>query len=209
MIGKTFGKLLVIRKHLVNKNRKQQWVCKCICGNFIVTPTTSALRNGQTQSCGCLNRERLKARKIKTHGHARGGTTTPTYQSWRAMHQRCECPKNKDYKHYGGRGIKVCKEWGTFEQFLLDMSCRPSLDFSLDRIDSNKDYTPKNCRWITKSENSKRIRKDKVYKIIKNCLNCIIKFESYIKQEQKFCSHSCSTEYRNKIFRKEVGLHVN
>ena len=77
---------------------------------------------------------------------------TPTYISWCAMKQRCNNPKSPRYKDYGGRGIKICKEWNNdFAQFYKDMGIRPP-DHSIDRIDNDGDYTPDNCRWATKSQ---------------------------------------------------------
>ena len=86
-----------------------------------------------------------------THGHTRKGERTPTYNSWAAMKQRCNDPNRSNYKWYGGRGISVCEEWAKFSQFLEDMGERPEGE-TLDRIDSNGNYEPGNCKWATASE---------------------------------------------------------
>lgn len=72
--------------------------------------------------------------------------------SWRAMIARCEDKNYWAYKHYGGRGIKVCKRWKSFENFLADMGPKPTPKHSIDRIDNDKDYCPDNCRWATQKE---------------------------------------------------------
>ncbi len=83
-----------------------------------------------------------------------GMTSTPTYKSWQKMKERCYSAKANRYHVYGGRGIKVCERWlNSFTNFLEDMGERPE-GMTLDRVDVNSDYTPKNCRWATYKEQS-------------------------------------------------------
>lgn len=92
------------------------------------------------------------------HGHTGNGSASPTYDSWAHMIQRCTNPSNKDYARYGGRGITVCDRWLRFDHFLADMGARAS-GLTLDRIDPDRGYSPNNCRWATRkqqSENQKR-----------------------------------------------------
>jgi len=97
----------------------------------------------------------------KTHGCSRSKCkdTQVVYRAWRHMKERCLNKKHKQYGHYGGRGITVCRRWLEFSNFMADMGFRPSDKYSLDRMDNNKGYTPKNCRWATYSEQNLNKRK--------------------------------------------------
>lgn len=74
------------------------------------------------------------------------------YRVWAGMHDRCYNPKAIGYKHYGGKGVKVCKRWHTFDNFKEDMGFRPEGRMTLDRKDGTKDYSPDNCKWSTYDE---------------------------------------------------------
>lgn len=79
--------------------------------------------------------------------------------AWVNMRQRCNNPNHPEYVRYGGRGIKVCQEWGTFQIFLKDMGPKPFPDLSLERKDNNLGYSADNCKWASKSTQSFNQRK--------------------------------------------------
>lgn len=144
LIGKKFGKLTVVKFHGRSVDRMQRlWECECDCGTKNIVRSTSKL--GSVISCGCALTEMLVKRNT-THGKAK----SPLYLVWQSMVSRCHNPKNKRYKDYGGRGIKVSDEWRHYETFHSDMSPRQE-GMTLDRKDTNKDYEKSNCRWVTQT----------------------------------------------------------
>lgn len=97
-----------------------------------------------------------------THGCTANGITTPEYRLWYGMKDRCYNRKAKKFKHYGGRGIRVCDRWkNSFANFLEDMGQRPA-GLTLDRRRTNGDYEPGNCRWATKKEQQRNKRNNRV-----------------------------------------------
>jgi len=87
----------------------------------------------------------------------------PLYSVWSSMKKRCDNPNEKAYKHYGGRGIEVCKEWYEFKKFYDDMVVGYKQGLQLDRIDNDKGYSKKNCRWATVSQNCSNRRTSIVF----------------------------------------------
>lgn len=163
LTGKRFGRLLVVEyagKRIVPDARKRSgvtilyWSCLCDCGNSCIVPR-ACLTKKSTRSCGCLNIDTIIARNT-----SHGMTDTPTHNSWRAMMERCYNPKTVSFKNYGGRGVRVCDRWHAFENFLADMGERPSVSHSLDRSDNEKDYSPDNCTWATKKQQSRNTRRN-------------------------------------------------
>lgn len=140
--GKKFGRLTAKEYMYTEKGKSSTWLCFCKCGEEIPVELTS-LRNGNTQSCGCLRLERLR-RKNTTHNKSH----TTEYYAWDNMKRRCLNEQHPEYSNYGGRGIGVSKEWiNSFEVFFSDMGEKPNKKFSLDRIDNSKGYCKENCRW--------------------------------------------------------------
>lgn len=163
LTGKRFGRLIVIgESEKRSKNRDVFWWCQCDCGELLCI-AGKRLRNKNTKSCGCYKKD-----TDGKNNHKHGQAQTPTYRSWLSMIKRCRDPKNASFKNYGAKGISACKRWHNFESFLKDMGFRPN-GFSLDRIDSSKNYEPNNCRWASKeiqyfNKKSKGCHWDKIRK---------------------------------------------
>jgi len=143
MAGQVFGRLTVLERAENTKNNKAQWLCLCECGNKIIV-SRRRLKDGMTKSCGCY---RVDIGKLnKTHG-MKG---TRLYRIWSGMKDRCLNPKSKYWDRYGGKGITVCDEWKTFENFMNWSSENGYTEkLTLDRIENSKGYKPSNCRWAT------------------------------------------------------------
>lgn len=146
MVGNKYGKLMVVGFEKSLKEQRYKLICVCECGNKTKVERSNLI-SGATKSCGCLQKEKTKQSNT-THGMS----NTRLHKEWRGMKLRCQCNTNHEYSYYGGRGIKVCKEWETsFETFMeWALSNGYQEDLTIDRIDVNKDYSPKNCRWVDK-----------------------------------------------------------
>jgi hypothetical protein len=139
LAGRRFVSLLVLHR-APRREKKTYWVCRCDCG-FIKEYRSYLLTCGRVKTCG---RRGCKLGRPPVHGM----TDTLSYRSWASMRDRCLNPTTPAYKHYGGRGITICSEWDSFEQFYKDMGDRPP-GTSIGRIDNELGYTKENCRWET------------------------------------------------------------
>jgi hypothetical protein len=132
--------------------------CICDCGNSFVSRLQN-IKSQHTKSCGCLQKSKSAENCLSRtkHNHSTREGHTATYISYRGMIERTTNPKHKSYQYYGGRGIKVCDRWkNSYLDFLNDMGERPQ-GLTIDRIDSNGNYEPLNCRWSdTKTQLSNR-----------------------------------------------------
>lgn len=131
-------------------NERVIWACRCDCGNIAFRCTKvirELIKEGCKSHCGCLGQQR---------GRANDRIRRLTYIAWKSLNNRCNNPNNKDYKHYGAAGIKVCARWRAgqpeaFPNFLADMG-EKAIGQSVGRFGDVGDYSPENCKWMTNAE---------------------------------------------------------
>lgn len=174
LTGQRFGRLMVVKiadksewKSLYGKKRVS-WICKCDCGNQVIKRTHDLCYSKCSPSCGCISKE-------KQHFACK----SPIHRTWDTMLMRCYNKNRVQYYLYGGRGIKVCDDWlgsnpkgfSNFYDWAMNNGYKEEKlpngrnKWTLDRIDSDKDYCPENCRWVTNAEQqrNKRINKEFEY----------------------------------------------
>ncbi len=145
--GRRFGMLTAIRVTRSGYNGYLRWHCACDCGGSVEVISKNLI-GGRTTHCGCRHQQR--------------GTASNDYRIWTDMKNRCGNPKNKRYRMYGARGIRVCAEWvASFETFAQDMGPCP-LGMSLDRINNDGHYEPGNCRWANAIEQGRNTRHNRM-----------------------------------------------
>lgn len=158
-----FDNLVAIRpvgKREGNASRETYWLCKCECGNFCEV-TTNKLKSGHTKSCGCLRR------KSKTKYDKNNPNHKRLYGIWKGIKTRCFNQNSTEYFDYGGRGITMCDEWRNSFQSFYDWSIENGYvnNLTIDRKDTNGNYEPSNCRWVTMKVQSNNTRKNLLFQI--------------------------------------------
>ena len=176
MIGQIFGSLVILESRQRTYHRadrpnghgriQQFWLVQCSCGTKPFELSDQFLQNGAKACRSCTHSGENNSKR--THGESdaviRGkrSTASPEYRCWKAIKNRCYNQKAKQYKDYGGRGIRICKRWfDSFENFLDDMGRKPSRSHSIQRRDNNGDYSPENCYWATDEEQRRNKRTTK------------------------------------------------
>lgn len=174
-----------------DENNSGYIICQCDCSKT-KRVKKSHLLSGCSKSCGCLQKE--KVRKIK---YKHGLYQTRLYKTWNNMKSRCYNPKTTHYYLYGGKGIKVCEEWKkdfiSFYNWAMKNGYKEGL--TIDRIDSDKNYCPENCRWATYKEQNSHLKYTEKIKI----KPCVIEYNG---------EKMNLTEWANKLGMNPKTLHA-
>lgn len=157
--GKRYGRLTVLKLSRKRKKSILYWSCLCSCG-VEINVRSSNLQCGNTKSCGCLAVENGRKQGLAgtIHGEGAHWKRTRTYRVWQGMLRRCLTLSATGYHNYGGRGIKVCKRWRKYTNFIEDMGHCPE-NKMLDRINNEKGYKFSNCKWSTRKEQNRNTRR--------------------------------------------------
>ena len=139
------------------RQRKRVVECSCECGKTM-SCLLASIQCGDTRSCGCLRDDladiRLNTTKDNSARHS------SIYKCWNNVKQRCNNPKNPNYKNYGAKGITVTSKWDKFKDFQQWAEANGyQKDLTLERRDSTKNYTPENCTWTSHKTQCQNMKK--------------------------------------------------
>jgi len=154
LVGKKYGRWTIINEVEQTTKNLRRFLVKCECGNERDL-NLPVLANGKSRSCGCL-----KADEIRDRDNYQGIKGTPIYRIWENMKTRCYNKKSEKYHCYGGRGITVCDEWlhdpKAFYDFAVSSGWTP--DSQIDRKDNDGNYSPDNCRFVSREVNINNVQ---------------------------------------------------
>lgn len=154
IIGNRYGDLTVLKEAGQDRYNHYCSLVRCKCGKEYIVPDTELIKGRRTMCFSCLHKTKIQ----------HGKTGERLFIVWQSMKERCYNKKNKNYRHYGGRGIDVCDAWKNsfvaFEQWALANGYDDTL--TIDRKNNDLGYSPDNCRWATKAEQANNRRNNHI-----------------------------------------------
>lgn len=144
--GDIYGRFRILGIYQEKNAYPKHALVECSCGSPPKFVSLKTLRSGESQSCGCLHKERITKHGAWSH---------PLFPVWSRMMSRCYNKKDKRYSRYGKRGIKVCDKWHDVNSFIADLSPSFKRGLTIDRINNDGDYEPSNCKWETRKKQNR------------------------------------------------------